>query len=131
MEQKCTTAKLLRIVAVLEAIFGIIAFIAGLSESGGHRHDESTLSIISGIGLIISSFFTYGFSYVVAAAYKYLNTTTGQESNSSSDNKKPSVSRTSESLQESRISKLKESVKAGKISPEEYDEIVRKIRKRN
>ena len=74
---------IIRVIAVAMIVISVIAFIvcmkaASDAGSGYYTRDKSAeflwnLGAIQCVGVFISSFFVYGFSYIVEAACKYLN----------------------------------------------------------
>lgn len=56
------------IIAVLLFVFGFFGFIGNIGRSGSEAGDNVVLAI----ACLVSSVFTFGFSYIVEASIKYL-----------------------------------------------------------
>lgn len=87
MNTKKTISTILQVIAVLAGILGIIYFVAGIINLGSYR--DAPIGIAAGLGLIISSIFAYGFSFIVEAACRYLELANGDNAPKLASNKNP------------------------------------------
>ena len=127
--QTSTTAKILKVIAILIAIVGGIMIIVGLSKLGDYYSEaEGQASLTFGLCALLASPLTFGFGIIVEAANRYLE---GTEKCGIAD-----AERTKNSLQptdkrasdEERIANLKALAETGALSQEEVEEEIRKIK---
>ncbi len=73
----------IKVIAVISLILGIAQFIQGIDDSSySGTRSQGDMEITYGIFMIIWSFVIYGFSYIVKAAYIYIQKNEESESKS-------------------------------------------------